>query len=173
MQTTLTLTNTKPLWLAFRVIPRREKHVVHSLLRQGVEAWIPLQERVKRYKRKVRKVQYPLITQYVFARVRRNELAKVLSTTGVVQVLRPSGYIDPIPADEIELLKRIVGEWHDVEVEAGEWKEGDEVEIVAGQLTGLKGRLMEWRGKNRVGIRMAHFQHTMIIEVPLNTLRKI
>jgi transcription antitermination factor NusG len=58
-------------------------------------------------------------------------------------------------------------------VEAGEWKEGDEVEIVAGQLTGLKGRLMEWRGKNRVGIRMAHFQHTMIIEVPLNTLRKI
>jgi transcription antitermination factor NusG len=66
-----------------------------------------------------------------------------------------------------------VGEVSEVEVEPGKWDTGQKVEIVAGQLTGLKGRLVEWRGKQRLAIAMDQFQHTMIIEVPLHALRKV
>ena len=161
------------VWLAVRVFPRREKHVVKLLEQRGIESWIPLQERIKRYKRKVRKVQLPLITQYVFARTAIKNAGEILSVAGVIELVRPSGEICPIPEEEIFLMKRIVGEVSEIAVEPGQWQKGDEMEIISGQLTGLRGRLEEWRGKKRLGISMSHFQHTMIIEVPLTALRKV
>ncbi|SRR6056297_615692 len=161
------------VWLALRVFPRREKHVMKLLQKKGIESWVPLQERTRRYKRKVRKVQLPLITQYVFIHTSIKKVGRALSVPGVIELVCPSGEIDPIPEEEIILMKRVVGEVSEIEVEPGKWQKGEEVEIVAGQLTGLKGHLVEWRGKQRLGIAMNQFQHTMIIEVPLHALRKV
>lgn len=165
--------DTDQVWLAVRVFPRREKHVVKLLHNMGIESWIPLHERIRRYKRKVRKVQLPLITQYVFVHTHLESSGKILSVPGVIEFVSPSGEIDPIPEEEIVLMKRVVGEVSEVEVEPGKWNKGEKVEIVAGQLTGLIGRLVEWRGKQRLGIAMDQFRHTMIIEVPLHALRKV
>ncbi|NBB88238.1 MAG: UpxY family transcription antiterminator [Bacteroidetes bacterium] len=173
MTSTESVKPTSQVWLAVRVIPRREKHIVKVLQRKGMESWIPLEEKIRRYKRKVRKVELPLITQYVFVNTSTRNLGEILSVDGVIDFVRPSGEISPIPEEEIILLKRVVGEANVVEVEAGTWEKGDEVEIIAGQLTGLKGRLEEWRGKKRLGISMPQFAHTMIIEVPIKALRKL
>jgi len=173
MRTINTKRKVGQVWLAVRVFPRREKHVMKLLQRKGIESWIPLQEKIRRYKRKVRKVQLPLITQYVFIHTEIDKASRVLSVDGVIDLVRPSGNICPIPEEEIILIKRIVGEVSEIEVEPGQWEKGDEVEIISGQLTGLRGRLEEWRGKKRLGISMNQFQHTMIIEVPMKSLRKV
>lgn len=173
MLSIMTKEDTEQVWLAVRVFPRREKHVVKLIQNKGIESWIPLQEKIRRYKRKVRKVQLPLITQYVFVHTEVKNVGKILSVSGVIDLVKPSGEICPIPEEEILLIKRVVGEATVVEVESGQWEKGDEVEIISGQLTGLRGRLEEWRGKKRLGISMNQFQHTMIIEVPLKALRKV
>src|SRR6056297_770635 len=173
MLSTMRKKDIEQVWLAVRVFPRREKHVVKLIQKMGIESWIPMQEKIRRYKRKVRKVQLPLITQYVFVHTEVQNVGKILSVSGVIDLVRPSGEICPIPEEEIVLMKRVVGEASVVEFESGQWEKGDEVEIVSGQLTGLRGRLEEWRGKKRLGIAMNQFQHTMIIEVPLKALKKV
>jgi len=160
-------------WYAVRTFFRREKYVRDRLLDQGIEAWLPLQEKTRRYTRKVRKVQLPLISQYIFVKIDQEERARVLEVEGVIQFVRPSGYVVPIPQSEIDLLRRVIGEDLSTEVEEGTITEGDEVEIIAGELTGLKGQMVEERGKNRIAVNLTNMGLALWMEVPLSAVRKL
>ena len=160
-------------WFAVRTFFRREKHVKKLLMQKDIHAWLPLQERTRVYTRKIRKVQIPLITQYVFVEIHPDDHAKVLQTEGVIEFVKPSGDIMPIPENEINLLKRVTGEEIEAELEEGKITKGDRVEIIGGELTGLKGHMIEERGKNKVAINLEHFFHTLLMEIPLSALRKI
>ena len=79
-----------------------------------------------------------------------------------------------IPQDEIDLLKRVVGEIEEINVGAIEMGIGDEVEIIGGNLTGIRGRLVELEGKNRFVVQLASigYQLSMIIDKSLLRLLK-
>lgn len=160
-------------WYAVRTFFRREKFVRDRLQDKGIEAWLPLQEKIRRYTRKVRKVQLPLISQYIFVKIDQEERARVLEVEGVIQFVRPSGYIVPIPQSEIDLLRRVIGEDVSTEVEEGTITEGDEVEIIAGELTGLKGQMVEERGRNRIAVNLTNMGLALWMEVPLSAVRKL
>lgn len=160
-------------WYAVRTFFRREKYVRDRLQDKGIEAWLPLQEKIRRYTRKVRKVQLPLISQYIFVKIDEDERARVLEVEGVIQFVRPSGYVVPIPQSEIDLLRRVIGEDVSTEVEEGTITEGDEVEIIAGELTGLKGQMVEERGKNRIAVNLTNMGLALWMEVPISAVRKL
>lgn len=162
-------------WYAVRTFHRREKHVNKLLELKNVNAWVPLREKTRIYTRKIRKVQLPLISQYVFVQIDEKQKGKVLQTEGVISFVQPSGYIVPIPKEEINLLKRVIGEdmEAEIEVEEGQIQEGDHVEIIGGELTGLQGYMIERRGKNKVAVNLEHFQHAILMEIPVSALRKI
>ncbi len=160
-------------WYAVRTFFRREKHVNKLLQLKDLNSWLPLQEKTRVYTRKIRKVQVPLISQYIFVEIQPEERVRVLETEGVIEFIKPSGYVMPIPEHEIKLLKRVIGEDVEIEIEEGKIEKGDLVEIIGGELTGLRGHMVERRGKNRVAINMEHFQHALLMEIPLSALRKI
>ena len=49
----------------------------------------------------------------------------------------------------------------------------DEVEIIAGNLSGMKGELIEVQGKNKVLIELSHLGYTLKIELPPSYLRRL
>ena len=53
------------------------------------------------------------------------------------------------------------------------FKEGDIVEVIEGNLKGTKGQLVEIEGKNRVLITLEHIQHTFRISIEKQLLKKI
>jgi len=159
-------------WYAIRTRNRSEKWVIEQLEEKGVESWIPLKWSIKKYPGRIRKTQVPLIYGYVFVHITQDHYIKVLSTEGVFGFVRFDDEIPTIPTEQIELLKFITGENMDVKMVDTPIEKGDLVEFIGGELTGLSGELIEFKGKHRVLMRMENVGLSFFIEVPKGNLRK-
>lgn len=147
MRTINNLSNTEYKWFAVYTKFRAEKFVSEILKKKGVESYVPLMEHTKRYTRKIVKVQKPLLNCYVFVRIIKEDYIKVLQTEYVFNFLKIKEDLISIPEEEIRTLRKVVGEVNAIEVST-EFIEGQEVEVVSGNLTGLKGQLITKQSKN-------------------------
>lgn len=164
---------TEARWFAVYARYKREKMVAQRLQEKGIECYLPLQRLTRRYTRKVKHVELPLISGYLFTRITRTEYVRVLETQDVVQFVRFSRNLISIPEREIETIRRVVGEDIEIEVESSSFQPGDAVEIIGGQLTGLKGILIERRsGKNFV-VELESLGYSLLMQVDPALLHRI
>lgn len=154
-------------WYAVYVPFRREKSASERLERMGIQTYVPLIEKTKRYVRKVKKYRIPLIHKYVFVRIDPRDKSMVLQERDVIDFLRFEGRMVAIPDAEIETLKRVVGD-REAQIDALDTHRvlGAEVEIIHGHLTGLKGVVREVLGKNKLLVTLDTLGLTLGIQVP-------
>jgi transcription antitermination factor NusG len=142
------LSDVESRWFAVYTKFRSEKEVVRRLAKKGIEAYTPINKIVRQYKRKRKVVDLPLINCYVFVRIRKSEYVSVLETEYLHRFITFSKNLIAIPDQEIFLLKRICQEISEIETEEISFQKGKDVEIIAGNLTGIKGKLVDDLGKN-------------------------
>ncbi|HNE28094.1 MAG: UpxY family transcription antiterminator [Saprospiraceae bacterium] len=167
------LHETDSRWFAIRTRARCEKSVRQQLERQEVTAYVPLQSFVRQYERKTRTVSLPLIPGFVFVRINKGQYLTVVSTPHVAGFVKNGADLLSIPEGEIAVLRRVTLE-KGLELEAveGVLAEGDLVEISAGTLAGLQGRLLRVSDKKRVQIALERLGYSLLITVDSNLLRK-
>jgi len=148
--------------------------VADLLAKAGIAAYVPLITKIKRYASRIKRFDVPLINCYVFVKITKAQYVKVLETQYVMAFIKQRQNLISIPDEEINLLKRIVGEIEDVQAGNIEMNVGDEVEIISGNLTGIRGRLVEIEGKNKFVVQLASigYQLSMIIDKSLLRLLK-
>ena len=158
-------------WYAIRVKSRSEKRVFTDLIDQGIEAYLPLQKKLRQWSDRKKWVEMPLISGYVFVYISRKEYEIVLRVFNVVSYIYFEGKAAVIREEDINLLKRMLGQV-DVELEITEeqFKPGQKVEIIAGPLLGVIGELIEFKGKNKVALRIPPLGYTVLIETPGKSL---
>ncbi|MCB0620396.1 MAG: UpxY family transcription antiterminator [Saprospiraceae bacterium] len=159
------LHETERRWFAVYTRFKSEKMAFRQLTRKGVKAYLPLQTFTRRYTRKVRKVELPLISCYVFVKITSQEYVTVLETEHVHDFVRFSRNLISIPDEEIDLMRRILGENLEVSAEPSQLQAGDRVEIIAGNLTGLQGRLVEQQDKKHMLVDLDRLGYTLRISV--------
>lgn len=162
------------LWYAIYTKYKCEKQVVKDLQSKGIHAYVPLLERVKRYTRKIKRYYVPLINCYVFVKISESERVKVLETENVMRFIKPGKKYIAIPEEEIEILRRIVGD-AELEVESSEFMPvvGDDIEIVGGSLTGLHGKLVDSINKNTVVIGLENLGYQFQIKIDQKLIKKV
>jgi transcriptional antiterminator RfaH len=160
-------------WFALYTRYKGEKAAFRQLARKGVTAYLPLQKLTRRYTRKVKVVELPLISCYVFVKITARDYVKVLETEQVVDFVRFSKNLISIPEEEIELMKRILGENWEVVAETKSFKPGDEVEIAAGNLLGLRGCLVQEMDKHQMLVDLDRLGYTLRISVDKSLLQKV
>jgi transcription antitermination factor NusG len=159
-----------PRWYAVHTRYKSEKIVQRMLKQKEIEAYLPLQKRFRRHGAKMLTSEIPLISCYIFVKITKEHYVKVLETEFVVGFVRFAKDIYPIPEEEFNLMQRIVGGNLDVIVEKNTFYEGSIVEIAQGHLAGLKGKLIEIEGKNRVLIELETIGFTLQISVEKQNL---
>ncbi|MCB0633329.1 MAG: UpxY family transcription antiterminator [Saprospiraceae bacterium] len=152
-------------WFAVYTRYKREKLVARRLEDKGIEVYLPLQEFTRRYTRKVKKVEIPLINCYIFTKITRRDYVPVLETPDVVKFVQFSRNLISIPESEISIIQRVVGESIEIEVCPAQYLPGDEVEIIAGQLTGLKGKLVSKNKEKNFLIELESLGYQMRMQV--------
>ena len=75
-------------WFAVYTRYKREKIVVQRLREKRIEAYVPLQELTRYYTRKIKKVQLPLISCYVFVKITKEQYVPVLETQDIVSFIK-------------------------------------------------------------------------------------
>ena len=160
-------------WFAVYTPFKREKLALRHLERKGIKAYLPIQRLVRIYTRKKRIVELPLISCYVFVKITKSEYVSVLETEHILNFVRFSKNLLAIPEQEIKWMQRVLGEGLEVNVEQGNFNEGDAVEIVSGNLVGLKGRLVEKRSKSEFLLDLKSLGYTLRMIVKPEVLMKI
>lgn len=160
-------------WFAVYTAYKREKIIRKRLTDRGIESYLPLLEYTRHYERKVRTVELPLISGYIFVKITKKDYVPVLETPDVVNFVKFARNLIAIPEAEIRLIQRIVGEAADVEVSADAFCEGDEVEIIGGKLTGLRGKLLSGNENKNLLIELTHTGLSLRLHIPPGLLQKV
>lgn len=166
-------TATRQEWYAVSTKFRSEKYVVDVLQRKGIEAYVPLLRRTRRYTRKIKTYEIPLINCYVFVRITPQQKVPVLEVPYVHHFIGFDGKIVPVPEEEMQMMRRVVGELSEVIVEPRQWTEGDHVEVIAGNLTGIQGTLVARNGKHEFIIELETLGYQLRMVVDRSVLRRV
>ena len=166
--------STEKQWFAIHTGSRKEKFVVNLLERKQIESYLPLVTRTKRYASRVKSHEIPLISCYVFVRITSDERVSVLETEYVHGFIKFTNEAAIIPPHEIDLLRQIVGHFDDVEVADRQiFAKGQRVELIAGELTGIKGTVLEERGGKRYLVKLESLDIHLTWIIKTSHLRKV
>lgn len=125
-------------WYAVRTTARWEALATAELSRRGIETYLPLCHVKRRWSDRVKVVDQPLFSGYLFGRFKMAERIRVLDTPGVRQIVGIGNTPAPIPQSEIDNLRTLV----DANPLLVPWPylaAGQRVRIDRGPLAGVEG----------------------------------
>lgn len=163
---------TEARWFAVRTGFRKEKIVHKRLSSKGIISYLPLYKVIRRYERKVKHLELPLINSYLFVKITKADYVRVLETEQVHTFVHFNRNLIAIPEAEIDTIHRVLGEDTEITVVEEGYRKGDFVEVIGGRLTGLNGELIDGDGKKRLIIRLENIGVGLEVEVDAKYLHK-
>jgi transcription antitermination factor NusG len=163
----MTATNS---WYILYTYPNLEKKICKELSRKRVETYLPLQKVIRQRSDRRKELSVPMFPSYIFIRTDDKERFRLLDIGGVMKYISFDGKPARISVEEIGYIRKFEESSCEVETEL---VAGDQVLIVDGPFTGLKGILFYKKGRERVGIRLNSINHFVSVEVGTSSLRKI
>jgi transcription elongation factor/antiterminator RfaH len=159
-------------WYAIYTNPRAEKKAYAELVRQDIEAYLPLQKVLKKWSDRKKWVEEPLFRSYIFVYIPQSQYLDVLNTPGVVRYVTFEGKAVPIPPRQIDAIRYFLNETSpEVTHDESTFVTGQQVEIVRGPLNGLTGQLVDFKGRQKVRIKIDALGQFLHLTVSLQDLK--
>ena len=150
-------------WYAVYTRSRYEKKSAFLLNEQGIEAYVPLRRVLRQWSDRRKLVFEPVIHSCVFVKANKMLYEKVLGIEGVVRYIYFGGKPAPIPDRQIETMKTVVGTDLEIECTPDCLKPGMHVIVTEGPLAGMEGELVQFRGKQKVAVRIQAIQQVIMV----------
>lgn len=154
-------------WHALYVHSRAEKKVYERLVEMGLEAYLPLVTKMKRWSDRMKKVEEPLFKSYLFVRSDEKKHYEILSIPGVTKFVSFERKAVVVPENQIIAVMKYCNDYteDDELVNDTELHEGQLVMITSGELMGLKGRLAPINNKKRLIVYIESVGHYLPINI--------
>jgi transcription antitermination factor NusG len=161
-------------WYAIYSRPRNEKKAYQLLSRKNIEAFCPLQKRLKQWSDRKKLVEEPLFTSYVFVKIGEQESEKlaVLQTPGVVQFVYWLGKPAVIRDTEIQEIKDFLNICDHNNIDTLDLNKNDLVEITRGALKGKQGIVID-KQNGKAYLRIESLHLALVAEVETSRLKKM
>jgi transcription termination/antitermination protein NusG len=153
-----------PEWFAIWTRSRHEKLVRDQLQQKQVEVFLPTITKWSRWKDRKKQIEWPLFPGYCFARFDAADRLPILKCDGVVTIVGTEGAPSPIPPVEIDSIRQLI----DSELAFDPCpliKEGMMVEVKAGPLKGVVGRLVRKGSHARLVLSVDLIGQAVSVEV--------
>lgn len=153
-------------WYALQTRARHERMVKMRLERRGVQTFFPAVTEVHRWSDRKKKVELPLFSCYVFARIDSNneQRNRVCRTAGVFGIVGTRGEGTPIPDHEIASVRGFLQEklaWTVYPF----LKIGQRVRVRGGSMEGVEGILVARNGENTLIISIHAIQRSLAVRI--------
>ncbi|MFQ5771751.1 MAG: UpxY family transcription antiterminator [bacterium] len=169
---TTAASKTEHFWYALYTRPRFEKKVDKELRDLHIETFLPLKKVTKFWSDRKKVIKEPLFPSYVFVYANLKERLRAYQPRGVVRMVSFNGRPTRIPEDQISAVRRILESGY-TPVLYPYLSIGDEVEIVSGALVGLKGFVIENRGKNHFIVSIDGICQSVAVNIDARHLKLI
>jgi len=151
-------------WFAIRVKSRCERNVSNALREKGYEEYLPLYWCRRRWSDRVKDLELPLFSGYLFCRFDPLQKVPILATPGVANIVGQGKIPYPVRGEEIEAIRIAAGSGRRIEP-CAYLKIGRRVRIEQGSLRGLEGVLLRIKGQDRLVIGIELLQRAVAVEV--------
>ena len=140
----------KKTWYAVYTRPRWEKKVAALLLEAGIENYCPINKVTRQWSDRKKVVLEPVFKGYVFVKVEETKKWEVTNVSGILNYVYWLGKPAQIREEEIDMIKKFLNEFNDVQVEAKGFVVNSEVRIKQGVLMNYHGIVVEVLGNRAV-----------------------
>lgn len=130
-------------WYAAYTKPRWEKKVSALLEKKGLEYYCPLTKVRRRWSDRYKVIEEPLFKSYVFVNITEEEKTRVRLTDGVVNFVYWLGKPAEIKASEIEIIKKFLNEYEEVQATPLDIRQGQRVRVKTGVLMDTEGEVVK------------------------------
>lgn len=137
-------------WYAVYTKPRWEKKVAALLLENGIEHYCPINKVIKQWSDRKKVVFEPLFKGYVFVNLEEQKKWEVKKIPGILNFVYWLGKPAQIRNEEIDIIRKFLNEFDDVQVEQKGFVVNTEVRIKQGVLMNYKGVVIEVLGSRAV-----------------------
>jgi transcription antitermination factor NusG len=151
-------------WFALVVRPRHEKTASEYLRNRGFQALSPMYRARRNWSDRVKEIDLPLFTGYVFCNCTYDSRIHVLSSPGVRSMVSFGRGPYPVPDQEIQAIQAIL----DSGLPVRPWpylRVGQNVKVVRGCLAGMSGALVREKDAYRVVVNVEMLERSVAVEV--------
>jgi len=160
-------------WYAVYTKSRAEKKVMSRLGEAGLEVFLPMQKTIRKWSDRRKVVDVPIISSYVFVKIRKSDFGSVLRCSGVVKFITFEGTPVKIPDEQITNLKILSNSDADVFVTRDVFIKGDLVEVLYGSLAGLRGELVRVGNRRKVVMRIIDSDLNLTVDINTIAIKKL
>lgn len=158
-------------WTALYTRPRHEKRVAEQLSERNIQHYLPLVRVQKKWSDRKTWVEEPLFRSYVFVwgdPLERYHAVQAYGTVGYVKFGNSPAFVRE---EEIDTVRRLLREGVALE-SCSMPRRGDEIEIVRGPFTGMRGILEEVQGAQRLIVSIPSIRQGIRFNVALEDVKK-
>lgn len=157
-------------WIAVRSKPRAEKVAFEELSKKGIETFLPLIKVKRKWSDRMKWVEVPLFSSYLFARIEYKNSIFVLESRGVSTIVRFNGQIISIRDEVIDLIRLVLEGGYEIET-TDYFQIGDAVEVIAGPMQGSVGIISRIGGVNKFVIKIDALQQAIALHIDRKLLK--
>lgn len=162
-------------WYAVHVRSRHEFRVFSRLAEAGIEAFVPVVERLQKWSDRKKLVEFPLFPGYIFVHIpdTYDTILAVLKKQGVVRFLgMVPGSPEPVPEEQIDALKKLVAVKNEIDPYPY-LKHGQQVRVKRGPLKGAVGILTEKAGQHLFVVSIDILQQGVSIKIDASDIEAL
>ncbi|OFX86568.1 MAG: hypothetical protein A2W99_15640 [Bacteroidetes bacterium GWF2_33_16] len=149
----------------FYTYPKFERKVHECLLKDGFDSFLPMHWIVRQWSDRKKKLLVPMFPNYIFANIEYSHIWEILKNSKVICCVKFNNQPSFLKQKEIDNIVKIINNDYLFEISCN-LSIGDSVIINGGALTGMKGVLVEERGKKRFALRIESLKQSIIVNVP-------
>ena len=154
----------QPHWYAIQTRSRHEKMVRDQLAAKSITHLLPLWRKRSIWKYRVKYIEVPLFSGYLFGYFALQDKVALLETFGVARIVGVNGMAVPVPEEQIAAVRMMVE--HRLSYDPHPYLVGGmRVRITRGVLMGAEGTLVAKRGRHRLVISIDLIQHAVAVDV--------
>lgn len=156
-----------PVWVAVYTAARAEKQVCLRLLNAGFEVFLPIVKSTHQWSDRVKLVEVPLFTSYLFVRIDSKKETALREVPGVVCIVaNRDGSIPAIPNDQIDAIRRLIDANQKIHVyESQALQKGSMVIVKSGEFANMHGMLISDCKDGNFSIRIDAIGLTIVTEI--------
>jgi len=163
-----------PEWYALYTRSRFEKKLMSELTDRSIEVFLPMREVLSRWKDRKKKIWVPLFPGYIFVHQVDTPANRyrVLNVPGAVRFVGFNSQTVPIPQEQIDGVRRFLES--NLMVDPYPFMRiGRRVEVIAGPLKGIQGKLVQKRGRFRFVLQVDLIRQAISVEIDASDVRPI
>jgi transcription antitermination factor NusG len=162
----------KATWYALYTKPRWEKKVADLLTKKKIVNYCPLNRVQKQWSDRKKIVLEPLFKSYVFVCIPETRQLDIRQTDGVINFVYWLGKPAVIRDNEIDVIKRFLHDYENVQLEKAEVNLNDTVRVTHGPLLFMEGNVVEVKHKT-VKVLLPSLGFTLVAEVDKTHIEKV